>query len=381
MSAEKLRVSIVTPQESGGGAEYQIQCLIEALLESNSREVSLLVRHTAEPARPTAYRLVKIGHGNDMPRLGYTMDALPLYRALRRIAPHVIYQRVACGYTGICAWYARRHGARMIWHVASDADLTRRGIVAGRNPLRPFLEKRSIEYAVRRAGQIVVQTQHQAQVLQRTYGRSADAVIPNFHPQPKERIDKTGRITVMWIANFKPLKQPEAFVRLSAQLCDLADVRFVMVGAPATGSGDQKWSAELMASIEATSNLEYLGEKRQDEVNELLARAHIYVNTSLFEGFANTFIQAWLRDVAVVSLNVNPDGVFDGEGVGIHAGSEDELARAVRRLIADAPLRSGYVLRGQRYAARSHSMQNVQRLVQLIDATPSELSSAEVLRL
>jgi glycosyltransferase involved in cell wall biosynthesis len=377
MSAEKLRVTIVTPQQSGGGAEYQIQCLIEALLESSSHQVSLLVRHIEEPPRPTAYRLLKIGRGNDMPRLGYTMDALPLYRALRRMAPHVIYQRVACGYTGICAWYARRHGARMIWHVASDADLSRHGIAAGRNPLRPFLEKRSIEYAVRHAGQIVVQTQHQAQVLQRTYARSAAAVIPNFHPQPKERIDKAGWITVIWIANFKPLKQPEAFVRLAAQLSDLADVRFVMVGAPARGSGDHKWSTALMASIEATPNLEYLGEKSQDEVNELLARAHIYVNTSLFEGFANTFIQAWMRDVAVVSLYVNPDSVFDREGVGIHAGSEDELARAVRRLIADATLRSGYVLRGQRYAAQSHSMQNVQRLIQLIDASPGERSLAD----
>ena len=131
-----------------------------------------------------------------------------------------------------------------------------------------------------------------------------------------------------------------------------------------------------MAAIRATPNLEYVGEKSQEEVNELLAHAHVYVNTSQFEGFANTFIQAWMRDVAVVSLRVNPDGVFDREGVGIHAGSEEELARAVRSLIADASLRSGYVLRGQRYAARSHSMQNVQRLIQIIDAGPGELTSS-----
>ena len=375
MTAEKMRVCVVTPQQSGGGAEYQIQRLIEALLQTSSHEISLLARHTEVPPRPTAYRVVKIGRGNEMPRLGYTMDALPLYRALRRIAPEVIYQRVGCGYTGICAWYARRRGARMIWHVASDADLTRRGIVAGRNPLRPLLEKRSIEYGIRHANQIVVQTQYQAELLQRTYARSADAVIPNFHPQPKESIDKSAPICVMWIANFKPLKQPEVFVRLAAALRDLSDVRFVMVGAPATGSGDQKWSAALMAAIRTTPNLEYLEERSQDEVNQLLAQAHIYVNTSLFEGFPNTFIQAWMRDVAVVSLNVNPDDVFDREGAGIHAGSEEKLASAVRLLITDASLRNGYVLRGQRYAARSHSMQNVQRLIQLIDAGPRELAS------
>src|ERR1700721_2076116 len=132
-----MRVCIVTPQQSGGGAEYQIQCLIEALLQLNSHEISLLVRHTAPPPRPTAYRVVKIGRGDKMPRFGYTMDTIPLYRALRRLSPQVIYQRVGCGYTGICAWYARRHGARMIWHVASDSDLTPRALVAGRNPPPP----------------------------------------------------------------------------------------------------------------------------------------------------------------------------------------------------------------------------------------------------
>jgi glycosyltransferase involved in cell wall biosynthesis len=239
------------------------------------------------------------------------------------------------------------------------------------------LEKRSIEYAIRHAGQIVVQTQYQAELLQRTYARIADAVIPNFHPQPKELIDKAGRISIIWIANFKRLKQPEVFVRLASHLCDLGEVRFIMVGAASTGSGEQVWSEALMASIRSTPNLEYLGEKSQDEVNEFLAHAHIYVNTSLFEGFANTFIQAWMRDTAVVSLHVNPDGVFDREGVGIHAGSEDELARAVRRLIADPALRGSYTSRARRYAGRSHSMQNVQRLIQLIDAGPAQLNSPD----
>ena len=261
----------------------------------------------------------------------------------------------------------------MVWHVASDSDLTRRGLVAGRNPLRPLLEKRSIEYAIRRANCIVVQTQHQAELLQKTYARTADAVVPNFHPPPKERIDKTGPMSIVWIGNFKPLKQPEAFVRLAARLGDLSRVRFVMVGAPSSGSGDQAWSAALMASIRSTPNLEYLGEQSQDKVNELLARAHVYVNTSQFEGFANTFIQAWMREVAVISLHVNPDGVFEREGVGVHAGSEDELMRAVRQLIVDAALRGSYTSRGLRYAMRSHSMQNVQRLIELIDAGASQL--------
>jgi glycosyltransferase involved in cell wall biosynthesis len=307
-----------------------------------------------------------------MPRFGYSMDVIPLSRALRRVAPQALYQRVACGYTGICAWYARRHGASLTWHVASDGDVIRQTLVPGRNPLRAFLEKRSVEYGIRYAKHIVVQTQHQAELLHENYGRTADLIIPNFHPLPQEIIDKTHAISVIWIANFKPLKQPEAFVRLAAKLRDLKNVRFVMVGAPATGSGDRQWSDALMATIQATPNLEYLGQKSQREVNELLAHSHIYVNTSTFEGFANTFIQAWMREVAVVSLNVNPDGVFDHERVGICAGSEDQLARAVRNLIEDEASRAAYAARAMRYVTQFHSTQNAQKLVQLLDVEAIE---------
>ena len=65
----------------------------------------------------------------------------------------------------------------------------------------------------------------------------------------------------------------------------------------------------------------------------MLARAHLFVNTSLFEGFANTFIQASMREAPVVSLHVNPDGVFDEGTVGVCAGSEERLVESVRTLV------------------------------------------------
>ena len=368
MTAEKTRLCIVTPHQQAGGAEYQIACLIDVLRQLHRFEIFYLARHLSAQPQSSSYRVVRIGHGGRMPRFGYIMDAVPLYRALRRIAPHALYQRVACGYTGVCAWYASRHGARLIWHVASDSDVTRRDLVAGRNPLRSAMEKRSVEFGIRHANQIVAQTRHQAELLQENYSRKVDLIIPNFHPLPEETIDKRVPITVIWIANFKPLKQPEVFVRMVANLRDLHGVRFLMVGAPATGSGDRRWSEALIASIQETPNLEYLGQKSQREVNELLARAHIYVNTSAFEGFANTFIQAWMREVAVVSLQVNPDGILDNEGIGIHAGSEEQLTLAVRSLIDDPALRADYAARGRRYATQFHSVQNARRLVHLIEA-------------
>src|SRR3569833_4221583 len=106
-----------------------------------------------------------------------------------------------------------------------------------------------------------------------------------------------------------------------------------MIGEPP--GGDPTWCAQLMHSIEATPNLEFLGHRSTAEVNQYLARASVFVNTSVHEGFPNTFVQAWLRDAVVVSLTVNPDGVLDRRAVGIHAQTEDGHGKAVRHLLTD----------------------------------------------
>ena len=140
-----------------------------------------------------------------------------------------------------------------------------------------------------------------------------------------------------------------------------------MVGAPASNSGNRRWQESLMQGIATTRNLQYAGEKSHAEVNAILARAHIFVNTSTHEGFPNTFIQAWMRDVAVVSLSVDPDRVLASRKLGILAQSEAGLAAAVRRLADDAGLRARYVERGRAHAALNHSLQNARELIGLID--------------
>jgi glycosyltransferase involved in cell wall biosynthesis len=356
-----------------GGAQMQIACLLDALLPLHRHEIYYVARRVAKDFRPVDYQIMAVP-GNSIRRLGYIADAVPLYRLLREIRPDVIYQRVACGYTGIAAYYARRHGARMLWHISSDTDVIPQQLRGGSNFLRRYLEKRSIEYGLRYAGHIVAQTQSQARLLERNYGRTPAAVVPNFHPAPTEQLDKTGPISVVWIANLKPLKQPEAFVRLAARLCDLDGVRFVLIGAPPEREV-RSWYDALVQLMGTVPNVTYVGQKTQDEVNQLLARAHVCVNTSTHEGFPNTFIQAWMREVPVVSLHIDPDGVLAREQIGILAGTEDRLAEAVRTLITNPVTRADYANRARLYAMQRHSMDNARLLAQLIDT--GELSPSQ----
>jgi len=364
----RKRLCIVTPYQSDqpGGAEYQIECLLQTLIAQQRYEIYYLAAVVSGTEAHADYRVVRIGRSPRMPRFGYVTHTRALYRTLAELAPDVIYQRVGCGYTGIAAHFAQRHGTKLVWHVSSDTDVTPEKSLDGRNPIRRFLEKRCVEYGIRRASCIVTQTQHQARLLEMNYRRKPDAIIPNFHPEPSEPLDKSGPLTVAWVSSLKPFKQPEAFLELADSLRDRADVRFVMIG---PWQGEASWVESVRPRIESTPNLEYLGARTQEEVNALLARAHVFVNTSLYEGFPNTFIQAWMREVVVCSLHVDPDGLLERAGLGVFChDSRAQLNESVRRLLTDSAQRTALAQRGRAYAHSMHSLANAQSLVELLEA-------------
>jgi glycosyltransferase involved in cell wall biosynthesis len=368
LTSRRPALCIVNPFEHGGGAEFQISLLIDALVDAGEYEIHYLTHFTDTRETIRNYQVSQIGNGGPLPHLGYIMDARSLYRQLSAIGPSVIYQRVACAYTGVCAFYARRRAVPLVWHVAHDSDVTPQNIDLQRNFIRPRLEKWAVAYGARNADRIVVQSRRQAELLQTNYARTADALIANFHPPANETIDKSGPLTVVWIANLKTWKRPEIFLRLAQALSGSKGVRFVMVGAPPPASANRRWREPLMRSIKDAANLQYLGHRSHAQVNELLARAHILVNTSTQEGFPNTFIQSWLRDVAVVSLQVDPDRVLELQQAGIIAHTEAGLLAAVRSLLENDELRAAYTKRGREHAIACHSLRNARELVRLIEA-------------
>jgi glycosyltransferase involved in cell wall biosynthesis len=68
-------------------------------------------------------------------------------------------------------------------------------------------------------------------------------------------------------------------------------------------------------------NLVWLGRLPFDETLRWFDQAAFFINTSFHdvEGFPNTFIQAWLRGVPVITLGVDPDGVIKRYNLGFIA--------------------------------------------------------------
>lgn len=349
-----------------GGAQYQAKILVDRLVATRNYDIYYLARRTNPKFEPKGYKVIKIGDPNGIRRYGFFFDAIKLLSVLRRIKPDVIYQQVGCAYTGVAAYYARTAGCRMIWRISSDKSLFFPDRRRTRDLLpHRYIERKLLEYGITHADVIATQTEYQNKLLQRHYNRSATKLIRNFHPLPQERIEKCQPIQVLWVSHLKRLKQPELFVRLAGDLQNVKDVEFIMVGAPAD---NPSWCNQLLRDIDRENNLLYLGERTQHEVNALFAKAHIFVNTSLYEGFPNTFIQAWMRKVPVVSLNVDPDSILKNTEIGLLSTNYDTMREHIRKLVQDPTLRNKMGERAQAFAFKNYSEKNLDELIELLDA-------------
>ena len=94
---------------------------------------------------------------------------------------------------------------------------------------------------------------------------------------------------------------------------------------------------------------------KPDEINLLLQRDAILVNTSISEGFPSTFLEAWSHGCPVVSLNVDPDGVMKRERCGACAkGNFTTAVGALKDLISDSKKRGSMGQGGREYVATNH---------------------------
>jgi len=334
-----------------GGAQFQAKCLVEQLGSRRDVETYYVANIVPPVLRQETHEIVPFGSRPSAGAWDVLLSLPSLYRTLKKLRPDVVYQRCLMPYTGVCALYCAWHRARFVFHVASDMDVTPlpvRGF--GPRALLYRLSRWIGDYGLRHANVVVAQTRTQAGLLQKQHGVQAGAVVPNFHPVPRMRDDvRDDRVLrVIWVANLKPVKRPELFVELAEAFGGRTDVQFIMIGR----DGGPQYRA-LHQRMRGLPNLVFLGELPLERVEAEIAASHVMVNTSSIEGFPNTFIQAWLRGLPVVSSLVDPDGCLSKGGGGRVGGEGADLAAVMRELLDDRE-----ELRRLGEAARAHGLAN-----------------------
>ena len=200
---------------------------------------------------------------------------------------------------------------------------------------------------------IVAQTKTQQELLKSNFHTNS-ILITNGLPVPRHSFKKVDPPIISWIANIKPLKKPEIFIRLAEKFQDY-NIKFVYAGRPSHSNYQNK----LMDKTKELPNLTYLGEISYQETNDLLTKSSLLVNTSVTEGFSNTYIQAWMRETPVITLNCDPDGLIKSKGIGFHSRSFEQLVKDVNYLIENEDSRLDIGKKARMYALENHDIEKI----------------------
>ena len=307
---------------TSGGAELQVALLAKELA-LRGEEVVIAGGDVGQADRAMLDGVMTRNAGKF-----HTGHILEMIGAIPRVARVLREERpewvVVMGWTAwlFILWALRPFlGYKLDFICALDSEIN--GEYRRENPIFGRL----FEFAVRRCDARHSITQDQAGVFRK---RGMDCTFYRYLLVPRSWPRVVGKtIDLLWVSRCHPIKRPHLFLDLAEAL---PEARCRMI----CPSEDRELWKSVASRASRLHNLEFIEKVPYHEVQEHYDAAEIFVNTSTFEGFPNSFIQAGLGKAALLSLCVDPDGMIGVFGSGLLTGdSTGGLPRGAKGMLSD----------------------------------------------
>lgn len=233
--------------------------------------------------------------------------------------------------TAELARFCGAHGSALVLSVASDISFAPFVFEGSRQRDAYGTPGHYIWYGLRHAHAIVVQTERQQAMLLTLVGRDGE-VIRNPAPSTIRTTPRTapqfgGRL--LWVGRTDPNKRYEEALALAAALPH----RPMIMVCNNIHDANRHRIDELQRAL---PNLMLADQVALEDMDALFRFSDVLVNTSRVEGSPNTFLQAGMHGIPVVSMTVDPDGVLATHGCGRLAdGTPAGLVQTVEALLTD----------------------------------------------
>lgn len=234
---------------------------------------------------------------------------------LIKIRPDLIIFRGASRTLFVLSRLSSLLNIKLVFFGASDVSFIKgKEGISGREYNKKLFRK-----GLEKTSKIVVQNKEQAICLYQNY-KKVSITIPNIWSSKNEIFESDGK--VIWVGNFRALKRPEWFLGLAN---NFPQEQFIIAGYPL--DKDLYDSCKLIA--DSISNISFLGPITFEESEKLFEKAKILICTSEYEGFPNTFLQAWSRNIPVMAT-VDPNNLLSQKRIGVLVKNEVELIQSLK---------------------------------------------------
>ncbi|MEI6603889.1 MAG: glycosyltransferase family 4 protein [Verrucomicrobiota bacterium] len=279
-----------------------------------------------------------------------------LVTAMQKADADVYYHNCGECVTGQIAIWCKMNRRKLIFALASNADC---------DPSLPEMnkihEKILFKCGLRLADGVIAQTHTQQLMLKSNF--NVDSIVIPMPCQDMTGCDfappSNAARRVLWVGRVCPVKRLEWFL----ELADLSpEWQFDLVG-PFDGTG---YSEQLKERAKRISNITLHGKVEKERINDFYRRSGVLCCTSIYEGFPNTFLEAWSRGLPVVST-FDPDGVIGRENLGRFVTDVAEMRVAIQELMTQHLSFCECSRNGRKYYVENHNAERVMpRLEQVI---------------
>ncbi|MCG6201300.1 methyltransferase domain-containing protein [Psychromonas antarctica] len=346
----------LTGEESGhiGGVERQTALLSE-WLSTHGHQVSVITWD--EGGAPIEFingiqiiKLCKISEGLPILRF-FTPRWTSLIAALKKADADIYYHNCAEYITGQVSLWCRLNNKPFIYTVASDADCE-----LELPNLKSKREEYLFRYGLTHANLVITQTKKQHLLLQNNYGINAQVInMPGTPPNPASdfnRRDLFSKQKVIWIGRLHKVKRIEWLIDIARKT---PNVSYEVVG-PADDQSD--YMDDVLSQLKSTKNINYRGKISRQEMPAIYQNATILCCTSIYEGFPNTYLEAWSYGVPVIST-IDPDNIIKDQRLGYHAVSQEDFISSINQLLKNNIQWEDTSIRCEQYYLQHHEQNQV----------------------
>jgi len=278
-----------------GGAEVDLYILGKKLAEDETFDVNFIVGNFGQK-KIEIYNQIKVHRGYKFKANKFLQITILIIKIIA-VKTDIYIQEGASGGTGVIAFLCAILGKKFIYRTASDIDCD-----------GTFIKKKIIEgilyrWGLKYADLIIVQNKNNYLQLKAFLNLESQVIkngleIPIITPKNKE--------TILWVARSEELKQPFLFLDIAKRF---PVEKFVMV-CPISNYNSVDIN-KLKTEAKNLSNVDFVSYVPFHNINKYYEQAKVFISTSIYEGFPNTFVQAALNATPVLTLNVNPDHFLD----------------------------------------------------------------------
>ncbi|ARS34132.1 glycosyltransferase family 4 protein [Pontibacter actiniarum] len=311
---DKVINLLLEDEKPTGGAAVQAYGWIKGLLALGHEVYVLTKPHHNQALKEDCQGINVVAdfdRGKGVRWLRWVYYRLPhTYKALKQVQPDYLYKGIPSWESFLIGLMCMRLNIKFIQRISNDFLIDRR-FLKSHSRLHRFFQNLGFKLS----DFILCQNDYQFGVISKKFPGKKVYKLSNpivLAASTASADDREGGY-IAWLGLFQHQKNLKLLYEIAAAI---PNEQFVIAG-NAIPKVDSE-TLRFLDKLQELPNVEFIGFLKRHEVPSFLRGAKYLLNTSHYEGFSNTFLEAMANGTPILTTDkVNPDGLIDKKGVGL----------------------------------------------------------------